>query len=190
MTSHSDNVWHLFHYTRHHILALWHQATIFMTSHPLYLTWYPLYLCHHIHWIDDITPTQFMRSHLLYMTTSYPFYMTSQPLNVCHHNNSFYYITPFACRTSNTQYVKYHTLYKAPHPHLMISHHIIYDITCTVFITSPSLYLKWPLHICVITTSLLMVSDQLYVWHHKHFTYAIVWTLHNVTSTIYDFTPL
>ena len=24
MTSHSDKVWHLFHYTRHHVLALWH----------------------------------------------------------------------------------------------------------------------------------------------------------------------
>ena len=149
-----------------------------MTSHPLYLTWYPLYLCHHIHSIDDITPTQFLRSHPLYMTTSYPFYMTSQPLNVCHHTNSFNDITPFVCRTSNPLYVKYHTWYKAPHPHLMISNHFNYDITCTVFITSPPLYLKWPLpYLCHHNESIdglrptvCMISHPLYVCHRFHST--------------------
>ena len=105
MTSCSAYVWQILHYTRHHILTLWHQTTIFMTSHPLYLTSYPLYLCHHIHCIDDITTTEFLRSHLLYMTTSYPLYMTSQPRNVCHHTHSFNDITPFVFRTSHPQYV-------------------------------------------------------------------------------------
>ena len=62
MTSHSPNVWHCLPYTRHHILNLWPQTTVFMSSHPLYLTSCPLYLCHHIHCIDDITPTVFLRS--------------------------------------------------------------------------------------------------------------------------------
>ena len=120
-----------------------------MTSHPLYLTWYPLNLCHLIQCIDDIIPTQFLRSHPLYMPTSYPFYMTSQPQNVCHHTNSFNDIKPFVCKTSNPLYVTYHSWYKEPHPHLMISHHIIYDISCIVIFTSPSLYLKWPLpYVC------------------------------------------
>ena len=147
-----------------------------MTSHPLYLTWYPLYLCHHIHCVDDITPTQFLRSHPVYMTTSYPFYMTSQSLNVCHHTNSFNDITPFVCGTSNPLYVKYHALYKALHPHLIISHHIIYDITCTVFITSPSLYLKGPLpYLCHHNDSIVglrptvrMTSHPLYVCYRLH----------------------
>ena len=149
-----------------------------MTSHPLYLTWYPLYLCHHIHCIDDITPNQFLRSHPLYMTTSYPFYMTSQPMNACHHTNYFNDITPFVCRTSNPLYVRYHTLYKAPHPDLMISHHIIYDITCTVFITSPSLYQKGPLpYLChhsdsidALRPKVCMTSHPLYVHHRLHST--------------------
>ena len=149
-----------------------------MTSHPLYLTWYPLYLCHHIHCVDDITPTQFLRSHPLYITTSYTFYMTSQPQNVCHHTNSFNDITPFVCRTSNPLYVKYHTLYKAPHPHLMISHHIIYDITCSVFITSTSLYVKSPLpYLCHhsdsidgLRTTVYMTSHPLYVCRRLHST--------------------
>ena len=156
-----------------------------MTSHPLYLTWYPLYLCHHIHCFDDIRATQFLRSHLLYMMTSYPFYTTSQPLNVCHHNNSFNDRTPFACRTSNPLYVKYHTLDKAPHQHVMVSHHIIYDITCTVFITPPSLYLKWPLpYLCQHNDSIdglrptvCMTSHPLYVCHRFHSTQRYIHSL-------------
>ena len=31
MTSHSAYVWQILHYTRHHILTLWHQTTVFMT---------------------------------------------------------------------------------------------------------------------------------------------------------------
>ena len=59
MTSHSPYVWHCLHCTRHHILTLWPQTTVFVSSQPLYLTSCPLYLCHHIHSIDDITPTLF-----------------------------------------------------------------------------------------------------------------------------------
>ena len=65
MTSHLPLVWHPLHYTRHHILILWPLTTVFMSLHPLYLTSCPLYLCHHIHCIDDITPTVLLRSHLL-----------------------------------------------------------------------------------------------------------------------------
>ena len=65
MTSHSPYMQHRLHYTRHHILILWPQTTVFMSSHPLYLTSCPLYLCLHIHSIDDITPTVFLRSHPL-----------------------------------------------------------------------------------------------------------------------------
>ena len=42
---------------------------------------YPRYLCHHIHCIDAITPTVFMRSHLLYTMTSYPLYTTTYSLD-------------------------------------------------------------------------------------------------------------
>ena len=62
-----------------------------------------------------------------------------------------------------------HVLYSSYHPHYIWN----------------GLY-----RICVITTTLLMFSDQLYVWHHIHFTYANFCTLHNVTSTLYDFTTL
>ena len=65
MISHSPYVWHHLHYTRHHILTLWPQTTVLMSSHQLYLTSCPLYLCHHIHCINDITQNLFLISHLL-----------------------------------------------------------------------------------------------------------------------------
>ena len=65
MTSHSPYVWHRLHYTRHHINTLWPQTNMFFSSHPLYWTSCPLYLCHHFHCIDDITQTVFLRSHPL-----------------------------------------------------------------------------------------------------------------------------
>ena len=71
-TSHPLFVWHhtlhmcgIVCTTRHHFLTLLPQTTVFMSSHQLYLTLCPLYLCHHIHCINDITQTWFLRSHLL-----------------------------------------------------------------------------------------------------------------------------
>ena len=122
--------------------------------------------------------------------------MTSQPLNVCHHTNSFNDITPFVCRTSNPLYVKYHTLYKAPHPHLMISHQIIYDITCTVFITSHSLYLKWPLpYLCHdpidgLRPTVCMTSHPLYVCHRFHSTQCYIHSLWLHTIVFITLHPL
>ena len=107
MASHSPYVWHVLHYTRHNVLTLWHQATIFMKPHSLYLTSYILYVCHHTHCLGFIAPTKFLRSHPLYMMTSYPMYMTSQPLNVCHHTHSFNGITHFVFRTSHPLCVSY-----------------------------------------------------------------------------------
>ena len=62
MTSYSPYVWHRLQYTRHHILTLWPETTVLMSPHQLYLTLCPLYLCHHIHCINDITQTLFLRS--------------------------------------------------------------------------------------------------------------------------------
>ena len=38
MTSHFTYVWHCLHYRRHHILTLWPQTTVFMSSHQICLT--------------------------------------------------------------------------------------------------------------------------------------------------------
>ena len=65
MTLHLPYVWHCFHYKRHDILTLWPLTTVFFSSHPVYWTTCLLYLCHHLHSIDDITKTVSLRSHPL-----------------------------------------------------------------------------------------------------------------------------
>ena len=129
-----------------------------MTSHPLYLTSYECYFFHHIHCIDDITPNLFTRSHLLYMLTSYPLYCIQQPIHdVCtitatvpvSHTHTFHDITPFVYMTLYRFCLTLETLYKISHPQLMTSHHIIYDITGTVFMSSLPQYLTLhPQYLC------------------------------------------
>ena len=164
-----------------------------MTSHPLYLTSYLHYFCHHIPCMDDITPTLFMRSHPLYMSTSYPLYTTTYSLYLYHHthytcvshphfpwyhNLCIHDIAPTICLKSDT-------IYKVSHPQFMTSRHIIYDITCTVFMSSLPRYLTMhPQYLCP-TTPLSRISEQLYVWLHTHFTYDILCTIPKVTSSLW-----
>ena len=156
-----------------------------MTSHPLYLTSYRRYFCHHIHFIDDIT-TVFMRSHPLYISTSYPLYTTTYSLYLFHHSHCTcvshphfpWYHTLCICDIPPTIYLISDTLYKESHPQFMISHHIIYDITCTVFMSSLPRYLT--LHaqyLCPhnpskydLWTTVYMTSHPLYIWHLMHHT--------------------
>ena len=169
------------HYRRHYILIFWNQTTIFMTSHSLYLTLYQCYFCHHIHSIDDITPTLFMRSHSLYMSTSYKLYTTTYSLYLYHeshctcvwhtlfrwyHTLCIYDIALTICLTSDT-------IYKVSHPQFMTSRHIIYDITCTVFMTSLPRYLPLhPQYLCPhnpskydLGTTVCITSQPLYIWY-------------------------
>ena len=153
----------------------------FLTSHPLYLTLYPLYLCHNIHCIDDMKPTEFLRSHLLYMMTSYPFYTTSKPLNVCYHTHCIDNIKPILCMTSHSPYVWHRLHYKR--------HHIL--TLCpqtTVFMSSNPLYWHRVHCICVlISSTVLMISHQLCFWDHmryntRHHIHCIRHVSHCMTS--------
>ena len=160
--------------------------TIFMTSHPLYFRSYWRYFCHHIHSIDDITPTLFMRSHPLYMSTSYPLYTTTYSLYLYHHRHCtfvshplfpwyhtlcIYDITCTICLTSDT-------LYKVSFPQFMTSCHIIYEITWTVFMSSLPRYLTLhPQYLCPhnpsthdLWTTVCFITHPLYIWHLKHHT--------------------
>ena len=79
------------------------------------------------------------------------------------------------------------------HIHCIKNHiHIVWHHT-TLFMTSHALcswyhsHYIWNgiQHMCVIPATPLMVSDQLYVWHHTHLMYAILCTLQNVISTLW-----
>ena len=80
----------------------------------------------------------------------------------------------------------------------MISHHIIYDITCSVFITSPSLYLKWHLpYLChhndsidCLRPTVCMTSHPLYVCHRLHSTQRYIHSLWLHTIELITLHPL
>ena len=147
-----------------------------MVSHHLYLwdlscyIWWHYMHCkrHHIHYICNIRATVSLSSH--------PFFQW-------YHTLYMYDITPTRCIT-------FHTLYKASHCHFVTSHHIIYDIIC-MYSRHHSHDIWHCIHrICVNTTTLLMISDQLFVWHHTHFVYDILCTIHIVTSTLWTHTDI
>ena len=164
-----------------------------MISHPLYLTSYWHYFCHHIYYIADITPNLFMRSHPLYISTSYPLITTAYSLYLYHHSHytcvshprfplyhtlCIHDIAPTICITSDT-------LYKVSHPQFMTSDHIIYDITCTVFMSSFPQYLTLhPLYLCPhnpstydLWTTVCMTTHPIYIWH--------ICKIHNFISTLW-----
>ena len=178
-----------------------------MTSHPLYLISYWRSFCHHIHSIDDITPTLFMRSHPLYMSTSYPLYTKTYSLYLYHHSHCTcvshplfpWYHTLCIFDTARTICLRSDTLYKVSHPHFMTSCHFIYDITCTVFMASLPQYLTLHLQYlcphnpskCDLCTTVCMTSHPLYIWHLRHHTYRHIHSLNShhcsnhITSTAF-----
>ena len=110
-------------------------STVSVPSHPLYW-WY------HTNCIYEIT------SAIIHDIIFFVYDMTatvsvpSQPLVQWYHTLCMHDIKPTICIIS-------YTLYKASHSHFMISHHIMYDITCTVFMKSLPLYLTLhPLYLC------------------------------------------
>ena len=65
----SHHTWHTYDiiHNLHHITSSLYdiRPPCFLSPYPLYWSSCPLYLCHHLHSIDDITPTLSLRSHLL-----------------------------------------------------------------------------------------------------------------------------
>ena len=151
-------------------------STVSVPSHPLYW-WY------HTNWI-------FVISSAIYDDIISIVYDITATECVSSHPH-FQRYNNFVCRTSPPLYVYYH-LHFIKHNVQILCHHT------TLFLTSHALYswhhphYSWNgIHLIrVIATTPLIISDQLYVWHHTHLTCAILYTLHNVTSCLYDFTPL
>ena len=90
MTSHSPYLWHRLPYTRHHILTLWPQTTMSMSSHPLYLTWCPLCVdvpSHPLYWWYHTKCNSEITSAIVHDIISIVYEMTP---TVCHHNHCFH----------------------------------------------------------------------------------------------------
>ena len=118
MTSHSPYLWHRLQYARHHILTLWPQNPVFMSSQPLYLTSCALYLCHHIT-VLLISHQMYFWDHIRY-SSQYHIHcirhdthcMTSQPLlswhqirYISHHLQDLWHVVPYSCDITDTMFV-------------------------------------------------------------------------------------
>ena len=139
-------------------------STVSVSSHPLFW-WYHTNCIYEISSaiyhdiisiVYDMTPTGSVSSH---------------PHFQWYHTLCMYDITRIICIIS-------YTIYKASHPHFMTSHHIIYDITCTEFMTSLPIYLTLhPLYLCHhnhsiddLRPTVCMTSHPHYVWNLMHYT--------------------
>ena len=74
---HLEHIWLHTHSKWHHIHTLWNQSSVFMTSQPLHSWHQTFYIWHHIHGLwhlipysCHITPTMFVNSYPLYLTSN------------------------------------------------------------------------------------------------------------------------
>ena len=156
-------------------------------SHPLHCRWHLIHSITPNHSIYYVTSTSVITSHRLYQT--------AHPQYLGHHNLS----------TDVTPTFEWH------HTHLLC------DIICAIYNITPNPYvitlLNWWHHnlyiwnhiqyvgqhipytwditttICVITPTRSMISHPLYVWHHTHDMYNIIYPIKGITPTFYDITP-
>ena len=142
--------------------TLSHQATIFMTSHPLQ-AW------HH-------TPCIRHRTNCIFVITNSP--LISHPL--------LYDITPTISVTSYVLYITSYALLMSSHYSTYNSTTLTYETTSsmqfkiyTIPVTSQSL-------VYVITHNVLRASHPLFVWPHTRHRYSIFCTIEDITSSLYE----
>ena len=141
---------------------------LYLPSHLLYLTLFPLYLCHQTQCINYTTPTL--------CTTSHAFYVWHHIQYAWHHMNSLWHHTPL-CMTSHPVYLWHHNQYIWYHPYCF------HDSTTTIPVISPTIF--------EITATASVMSHLLYWWHHKYgshhnwHTYDIMNTQHDITFSLW-----
>ena len=159
----------------HHNHSLWHQKTVFMTSHPHY-SW------HHTHciWYDihsscDITPTVTMRKHLLCFDII---------LRV-------YDISHGEWMTKQWWYLTWYPMY------LYNQTHLIDDITTYVRMKLHPLHtwhqrhFMWHhIHSCWQHTIVCMSWQTLCLWHHMYSIWCHPYCVYDYTSSISDLKPV
>ena len=144
-------------------LFVWHHTHHMYGIFALYETPYPLFMTEN-HRLYDIKPTisDFISTVSVSSLPLFSWYHTNCVYEIpytIHHDiiSIVYDMTATGSVSSHPFFQWYHTLcmddithticitsytlHKSSHPHFMTSHHIIYDITCTVFMKSFPLYL-------------------------------------------------
>ena len=92
------------------------------------------------------------------------------------------YIIATICMTA-------HELHMTSHPLFMISHHSM--TSHPLYSCHHTQYIWDHIHSrCVTTHSVLIIPHLLYMWLQNHYMYDIIWTLCDITPTLYDITRL
>ena len=154
-------------------------ATIFGIISKLFLSPHEFYWWYHTNSIYEISSCIYVDIISIAYKNLFTIFLPSQPLYLClththfpwYHTLCIYDIAHTICWTSDT-------LYKVSHPQFMTSCHIIYDITCTLFMSSLPRYLTLhPLYLCPhnpstydLWTIVSMTTHPLYIWHLMHHT--------------------
>ena len=156
MTSHPLYVWHLMHYTDHHIHSVWTHTIVVITLHPLHSWHHTNYIWHHTHdstfVISAISPTT--------SDTTSTVSVSSNTVYQLNHPHSLYDITHTLCMTSYSVRMTSHELF-------MTSHAYMYDITPSIFMTSYPLYMISPILLSWQYNDYTWQLIQ-YIWHHNH----------------------
>ena len=145
----------------------WYHTQFWMTSHPPSVWHHIHYIDHHIQSLCHLT-TVLMTSQPLYMKphpvcrATYKLYMRYHSHYLCPHTHCIDNITPTLCMTSNSPYVWHRCT--------------IQDITSSCYELRPRFlchhthYIEHRFHcICVIISTVFMLSHQLYFWDHIHY---------------------
>ena len=161
--------------------------TVFLSSHPGYLTSHPLQLSYYLLFIDYSTSTVFVISnHYMYDIIWIRCDITTTLSDIKRLYSWHHIHTIPEYRT--TAYMSYTTF--------VISLPQYYDKTPTIFLTLYSVYMifhmvnEWKHNhcishdiqcICVIKPTWLMTSQPVYVWNHTHCMYETIGTVYDIT---------
>lgn len=141
-------------------------------------------LWHHAHCIYDktaiiydITPSEFMTSHQLYLP--------SHPLYRWHHTHCIYDITYYTWHHTHFIYGIKPTLSMTSHPlYLWYKIHCIYDITSIIYDIKPSIW-HHTHFIYDIKPTVCRTLHPLYLWHITHYIYDITFTVFMTSHPLY-----
>ena len=109
--------------------------TLFMTSHLLYISHNMHSIWHHTHDLWHHN-TLLMTSKLLYLTSHW-LYLTAQTLYLCHHTQIIDHTTPIVCMITQPQYVWHNMNYIRHHIHSLWYHNKIWHQTHSIHLITP-----------------------------------------------------
>ena len=124
----------------------------------------------------------YMKPHPVCRVT-YTLYMRHHNHYLCHHTHSFDDVTPFLCMTSHPY------MYNIIYP-IKASHHVRYDITFTVFMTSLPLFLNTSFTVSLSSRPVYQLQHTHSLYYIAHSMYDITFSMHVITQILYDITAI